>query len=258
MVDEKELSTSSSRVERAPDFASINRVLDANPEGYASRITWESVRSFGELQILTRASYIMLLVVPLMAGLWPTVRVLVNRYNQSLSLAREKMIAVLDRMPEAQSLPLQTTTREKLNTGFEDIAEALHTVALAIENASIQATALPMVWVVSFGASLCAVLGQTLYQSAAPQIIRSDDKRSYIGKVIEEEKGLRELNESSLRELILETSREYEGAANTNTLALKLSVVMYGLATVFIVLIVTDQTMSVLDASNLIPNSRIF
>lgn len=248
----------SSRIERAPDFASINRVLDANNSEYDSWITWASVRSFGELQILTRASYIMLLVVPLMAGLWPTVKVLINRYNQSLSLAREKMITILERMPEAQSLPIETATRDQLDIGLNAIAEVLQTVALEIESASIQASALPMVWVVSFGASLCAVLGQTLYQSAAPQIVRSDAKRTYIGKVIEEEKGLRELDETSLQDLILETNREYEGAAITNSVACKASMMLYGVALLFIALIVMDQTLSVLDASSLIPNPGIF
>ncbi|MEM7441278.1 MAG: hypothetical protein AAF393_16925 [Pseudomonadota bacterium] len=254
----KENKECSSKFERAPDFASINRVLDANNSDDASWITWATVRSFGELQILTRASYIMLLVAPLMAGLWPTVKVLINRYNQSLSLAREKMITVLERMPEANTLPIETTTRDQLNTGFNEIAKALQTVGLEIESASIQASALPMVWVVSFGASLCAVLGQTLYQSAAPQIVRSDAKRNYIGKVIEEEKGLRELQEDSLRELILETNREYEGAAKTNPVACNSSMFLYGFAVLFIALIVVDQTLSVLDASNLIPNTGIF
>lgn len=248
----------STRIERAADFASINRVLDETNSEDVPWITWASVRSFGELQILTRASYVMLLVVPLMAGLWPTVKVLINRYNQSLSLAREKMITVLERMPEAQSLSIETATRDQLDIGLSAIAEALQTVALEIETASIQATALPLVWVVSFGASLCAVMGQTLYQSAAPPIVRSAAKRTYIGKVIEEEKSLRELDEGSLRDLILETNREYEGAAITNSAACKASMVLYGTALLFIALIVIDQTLSVLDASNLVRNPGIF
>ena len=45
-------------------------------EGYAetfwtkNRPEWRFVRALGELQILTRASYVMLAVVPLLAGVW--------------------------------------------------------------------------------------------------------------------------------------------------------------------------------------------
>lgn len=249
---------SKSRVERAPDFAGINRVLSESGAPKSKWNTWAFVRSFGELQILTRASFIMLLVVPLLAGLWPTVKVIINRYNQSLNLAREKMLAVLAQMPKADTAQLEAETLDQLNAGYVDIGNALQTVALAIEGASVQAPALPMVWVASFGASLCAVMAQTIYQSAAPQIIRSDDKRIYIGKVIAEEKGVRELDEGSLRQLILDTNDEYEGAATTNRFACNASMLLYGFAAFLIALIVMDQTLSVLDASNLMPNYGIF
>lgn len=252
-----EEKTYSSRVERAPDFASINRVLNEAGAAQTEWFTWAFVRSFGELQILTRASFIMLLVVPLLAGLWPTVKVIVNRYNQSLSVAHEKMTALLGQIPDTQNLLLDAPTTDNLSAGLSGIAEALNTVSVAIADASIQTTALPMVWVVSFGASLCAVLAQTIYQSAAPQIVRSNDKRTYIGKVIEEEKGLRDLEDDKLRELILDTNKEYEGAAQTNRPACFVSVTLYLLAILFIGLIVADQTLSVLDASTLLPNRGI-
>jgi hypothetical protein len=43
-----------------------------------SPFKWGLVRSFGELQILTRASYVMLIVVPMLAGTWPAVRIVIT------------------------------------------------------------------------------------------------------------------------------------------------------------------------------------
>src|SRR5687767_3793444 len=48
-------------------------------------LDWRRIRALGELQVLTRASYFMLVFVPLLAGLWPGVRLLINRYNQVAS-----------------------------------------------------------------------------------------------------------------------------------------------------------------------------
>src|SRR5262249_19956250 len=48
---------------------------------------WRIVRSIAQLQILTRASYVMLLLVPILAGLWPTVRLIVNQHNKHIAEA---------------------------------------------------------------------------------------------------------------------------------------------------------------------------
>lgn len=42
--------------------------------GIAWGINWKTVRAVGNLQILTKASYLMLVVVPVLAALWPQVR----------------------------------------------------------------------------------------------------------------------------------------------------------------------------------------
>ena len=44
-------------------------------------LNWRLVRNLGELQILTKISYVTLAVVPVLATLWPGVRYLVNYAN---------------------------------------------------------------------------------------------------------------------------------------------------------------------------------
>ena len=60
----------------------------------ARLLDWRNVRGLGELQVLTRASYVMLILVPLLAGLWPGVRLVINRYNQAVTDARDRKSVV--------------------------------------------------------------------------------------------------------------------------------------------------------------------
>ena len=46
------------------------------------KIDWRLIRGLGELQVLTRASYLMLIVVPLLAGLWPGIRLVIFSTGQ--------------------------------------------------------------------------------------------------------------------------------------------------------------------------------
>ncbi len=48
------------------------------------KFNWTHVRAFGELHVLTRVSYLALVLVPLVAGVWPAVRRLVNLVDRDL------------------------------------------------------------------------------------------------------------------------------------------------------------------------------
>jgi hypothetical protein len=48
---------------------------------YTRYLNWRLVRSIAELQVFTRVSYAMLVVVPTLAGTWPAVRSVVNRFD---------------------------------------------------------------------------------------------------------------------------------------------------------------------------------
>ena len=52
---------------------------------------WLKVRALAESKILTRASYSMLVLVPILAALWPSVRAGVNEYGRSAVLSSEKL-----------------------------------------------------------------------------------------------------------------------------------------------------------------------
>src|SRR5260221_41698 len=45
---------------------------------------WRLVRAYGALTVLTRASYLMLVVVPILAGTWPGVHMIVDKASNAL------------------------------------------------------------------------------------------------------------------------------------------------------------------------------
>ena len=47
--------------------------------------TWALIRFIGELKILSRISYAALVLVPILAVIWPNARILLNQYNKRLN-----------------------------------------------------------------------------------------------------------------------------------------------------------------------------
>jgi hypothetical protein len=71
-------------------------------------LTWQVVRGVGELQILTRASYVMLAVVPLLVGVWPSVRLVINKHNEILERKSHELSQMTEKISE-QAKTFDTT-----------------------------------------------------------------------------------------------------------------------------------------------------
>jgi len=56
-----------------------------------SFISWRKIRGLGELQILTKASYIMIIVVPVLVAFWPGVQRTVSFYNDTVAGTKVKI-----------------------------------------------------------------------------------------------------------------------------------------------------------------------
>lgn len=180
-------------------------------------MSWSLVRVVGEMQILTRASYTMVIVVPLLAGLWPLVGAAISRYYDILACGR------------------QTTLQE----------------CAALQQAVVL-TPLPDVWVLSFIASLCALLAHTAYQTAAPEFVRKASEQEYVSQILEQEMKAsagKEKDQASVTMLLKDACKEYVDAANSRALVCLLSFVMYAVSLCIVVWIITDQTMKVLKAA---------
>lgn len=195
----------------------------------------------------------MLILVPLLAGLWPTVTTLVNQHNQTLErttekfdLASQKLILYKDNLPDTKLIEPIKTTLDSLNT-------ELLQVKTSVQNQSIQTKTLSSVWALSFLASLLAVMAQVVYQLSAPAIVRNSSMREYINGIIDDEMKIhgsgREIEPEIIKDLIEKTANEYQVASKSNLLLALLSLLMY-LTSVFVIgYIIFDQTRKVFFAA---------
>ncbi|HWM94340.1 MAG TPA: hypothetical protein VN493_26525 [Thermoanaerobaculia bacterium] len=171
-------------------------------------VTWQAVRSLGELQVLTRASYFVLVIVPMLAALWPGVRTAVNRYNEvvtdsTLTFKRasedlreenQTLREELARLPER--LPSQTAQAFPIGRYNRLLAE-VDKAALELERRTrdfvrdhpartLESPHLPATWAVAFFAALAVLLGHFIYQIGAPEIIRHNSLSQFLATRLDE------------------------------------------------------------------------
>lgn len=134
---------------------------------------WTTIRTFGELQILTRASYIMLIVVPLLAGVWPAVKSGINEYNNLLSDSKVALESASQRLEfAATTMEKNGVTSIEVNDVIDSLNLRLNKIIGSYSEKAIEKDALPSVWAVAFFASLSVMIGHLLYQSLAPSLVK--------------------------------------------------------------------------------------
>lgn len=132
---------------------------------------WTKVRDLASLAVLTRVSFTTLVLVPLLAGCWPALRLLIKQYNQAVDDANEAFKrASLDL--SSASVPVDNIVGD-LQARVKEIADHY-----SLE--SIPSADLPLVWVVAFFSALAAVIGQLVYQIRAPAEIRRLSLDEYV------------------------------------------------------------------------------
>ncbi len=157
-------------------------------------LNWRLVRGVGQLQILTRALYALLIVVPLLAGLWPAVKIVVNMNNQAVSEAIHLLRAAnTDLVHSIEHAKLQfggqaknfsKTINEKDNERADQLLSELEIRIQRISalgdrysaefaDRTITAVKLPWSFGAAFFAALFVVFGHLVYQLRAPEQIRA-------------------------------------------------------------------------------------
>lgn len=165
-------------------------------------LSWRLVRSLGELQILTRVSYAMLIIVPILAGTWPAVRLVVNQHDKALTEAAAIFDRATTRFFETQDRIFRTMPGSAVDAKSSEptgpiqqnklpVAESLHAVADDFarqvnqynhDHASrtIESLQMPRTFVAAFMAALSVVLAHSLYQMFAPETVRRMTIDQYI------------------------------------------------------------------------------
>ena len=156
---------------------------------------WRVVRGLAMLRILTRASYLLLIFVPVLAGLWSGVRLVANQYNRAVEDATvlmdsaqkdfEQQVRALDTRL-VSFINRKTTEASDTNdteTRVLEVTEAIQQSAQSVTNAvnrfrddyipkTIEKPNLPWSWAAAFFAALSAVLAHTLFQLTGPEIVK--------------------------------------------------------------------------------------
>lgn len=233
-------------------FGIINTSLTENSRKRG--FTWAVVRNFGELLILSRASYLMLVLVPLLAGLWPSVTTLVNQHNQIIEIATERLDIASDKLIIYHNKALEFSPNLiLLDKSIFSLKKELDSIKSRLNDRSIESKVLPRIWVLSFIASLCSVIAQVIYQISVPSIVKRSSEREYINKVIDDELKIQDntnaVGSDEINGLIVRISEEYQDASQSNIVSAIFSMFFYSISILIIILIIIDQTLKVISAA---------
>lgn len=147
------------------------------------RVDWQVVRGVGELQVLTRVSYLMLVLVPILAALWPGVRLAVDRYNNAASKATEQATELAE---DLRGLSRGVSSVQ----GTDGLADRLRAKADLIESAGkqvrpVKEPAMPTALVLAFLAALFVMIAHAMYQVWCPEMVQRQSPADYARSVCE-------------------------------------------------------------------------
>lgn len=129
---------------------------------------WPTVRAFGALQVLTKASYFMLAFVPILAGVWQVVHVWTGHAQRQTEAAVRHLDDRLD----------------KINPTGEQEAQAVADVRAAADKAQAVVGSLhphlPGAWAWAFFAALAAASGHFVYQVFCPDLLKAKSRDEHV------------------------------------------------------------------------------
>ncbi len=145
---------------------------------------WRYLRSIGELQFLTRASSVMLILVPIVAAIWPAIRWTEQSYNDQMHKLYSEISSDIERL---QGL-LQTSSPQNQNGALlsaleSDATRLVETLDSKLKHMNprpLNETYMPLVWTLGFIAAVCVLFGQLLYQMFVPDAVRESRYLAFI------------------------------------------------------------------------------
>ena len=175
---------------RIEEFISISIGIFAELlRRFANILNWRFVRGLGELQILTKASYIALILVPMLTATWPAVRIVVNQHNKAVHEATVAMKTLTEKFESAiikaapeESQNRSNNTKEKVfeDTLKRDMQTKAHEFLSIVNNyandyaqRALESPRFPWTLAAAFFAALSVVIGHLFYQIFAPDQVKS-------------------------------------------------------------------------------------
>lgn len=229
-------------------------------------LNWERIRSIGEMQILTKASYIALIIVPIIAGLWPTVRITLNYYNKMSKEAsgildsahqniKKDIVAIQKISSEITSEHISVKLNriaETLELKGKVLAEQVEYFSKKFAPKTLDIPTMPIVWVFAFFASLLIVLGHACYQAFAPDLVKKYTRFEFIDKTRSASIETGNSSEEHLKHAEDEANKRYDFNSLKGVFAQKLySGLLYGLGLFCIGVVIFYQVKAIINAATI-------
>jgi hypothetical protein len=158
------------------------------PSGFVKNVlpkfvNWKVVRTFGALQALTRASYAMLVIVPIIAGFWPIYVPVLSAGQGAIGKSTDRVVKIADELRiDSTSLnsAVQAEIEQKLTRRINDLAGEITRVSdHLIKALELLPYHLSPAFGLAFFAALAVAFGQFVYQISAPEIVRRHTLEEY-------------------------------------------------------------------------------
>jgi hypothetical protein len=152
------------------------------------KLTWQVARSVGEIQFLTRASYVALFLVPILAGVWQSVRVHVNSHNEQIALVTTdlaKKATALDNLAaeliqKTGAVPGAQEAIASFSGQVRSLSDEARKSLAELKRAGSLSPWLPQTFVLAFFAALAVAVGHFIYQASAPAFVRKYSQIDYV------------------------------------------------------------------------------
>lgn len=148
---------------------------------------WLHVRTYANLAILWRASYVMLVVIPLISALWPAVRAGVNEYNLMATRVADRIDILVNALETqrnaleaARASAEESSSIVTLTARLGQLEASVSRLLQDIPPDTIVSPVLPWSWSVSYFAALCVAIGQLVYQARANYRLREMSIEQYV------------------------------------------------------------------------------
>jgi hypothetical protein len=126
-------------------------------------LSWQTVRAVGGLQLLTKASYMMLILVPILAGVWQSLKMWSGQPIHEVSEAVRNLEQTAERR--------EATVPESIAHEIDRVRTVSQRLQTLIDSGHFDPK-LPSAWALGFFAALLVVHGHFVYQLACPDLIK--------------------------------------------------------------------------------------
>jgi uncharacterized protein YjbI with pentapeptide repeats len=167
-------------------FPIIVRMYAAAFQLGLGRVSWPVARHFGNLTLLTRASYLLLVLVPLLAAAWPAVRGLVSYYDDKVVQSAESLAVAsknLEQWADVVETGAASPATEELTMLAAELAKKAVELQSVLGEARIPPPRFPRTFAALFFAALFSAIGHLLYQLRADSLIKETTRKAYVERV---------------------------------------------------------------------------